>query len=83
MKGNTGPYKKNQFIRVWYIFFLWPDVWRVVDLIILIVSEDEGRHRHVSNVICDPSHPGHHLVHLAEESTLSEEFYGTVYSYFI
>ena len=34
-----------------------------MNLITLLVSEDEGSHRHVSNVFSDPVHLGHHLIH--------------------
>ena len=40
-----------------------PDIYRDVNLITLLVSEDEGSHRYVSNVLSDPVHLGHHPVH--------------------
>ena len=40
-----------------------PDICREVNLITLLVSEDEGSHRHVINVLSDPVHLGHHPVH--------------------
>ncbi len=46
------------------IFNELPDSCGVVNLITLLVSEDEGSHRHVSNVLSDPVHLGHHSVHL-------------------
>ena len=46
-----------------------PDICREVNLISLLVSEDEGSHRHVSNVLSDPVHLGHHPVHLSDVFT--------------
>ena len=43
-----------------------PDICRVVNLITLLVSEDEGSHRHVINVLSDPVHLGHHPVHFVK-----------------
>ena len=39
----------------------------MVNLITLLVSEDEGKHMHVSvsTVLSDPVHLGHHHVHFA------------------
>ena len=34
-----------------------------MNLITLLVSEDEGSHRHVINVLSNPVHLGHHPVH--------------------
>ena len=42
------------------------DIFRVVNLITFLVSEDEGSHRHVSNVLSDPVHLGHHPVHFVK-----------------
>ena len=42
-----------------------PDICREVNLITLLISEDEGSHRHVINVLSDPVHLGHHPVHFA------------------
>ena len=39
-----------------------PDICREVNLITLLVSEDEGSHRHVINVLSDPVHLSHHSV---------------------
>ena len=46
-----------------------PDICSVVNLITLLVSEDEGSHRHVSNVLSDPVHLGHHPVHFVQVLT--------------
>ncbi len=35
----------------------------------LLVSEDEGSHRHVSNVLSDPVYLGHHPVHFVKVLT--------------
>ena len=43
-----------------------PDICREVNLITLLISEDEGSHRHVSNVLSDPVHLGHHPVHFVK-----------------
>ena len=43
-----------------------PDICRIVNLITLLVSEDEGSHRHVINVLSDPVHLGHHPVHFVQ-----------------
>ena len=40
-----------------------------MNLITLLVSEDEGSHRHVSNVLSDPVHLGHHHVNLVKVLT--------------
>ena len=40
-----------------------------MDLITLPVSEDKGSNRHVSNVLSDPVHLGHHPVHLVKVLT--------------
>ena len=50
-------------------YFDLPDIWRVVDLITLLVSEDEGRHRHVGNGLCDLVHLAHDCIHLVEVIT--------------
>ena len=42
-----------------------PDICRVVNLITLMISEDEGSQRHVINFLSDPVHLGHHPVHFA------------------
>ena len=64
MVEPSGPYELCLFYLNHHIYS--PDFWRVVDLISLLVSEDEGRHRHVINVLSDLVHLAHHLVHLAE-----------------
>ena len=46
-----------------------PDICRKVYFITLLVSEDEGSHRHVINVLSDPVHLGHHPVHMVQELT--------------
>ena len=43
-----------------------PYIYREVNLITLLVSEDEGSHRHVINVLSDPVHLGHHPVHFVQ-----------------
>ena len=43
-----------------------PDIFRVVNLITLLISEDEGSYRHVINVLSDPVHLGHHPVHTVQ-----------------
>ena len=40
-----------------------PNICWVLNLITLLVSEDEGSHRHVINVLSNPVHLGHHPVH--------------------
>ena len=44
-----------------------PDIYREVNLITLLISEDEGSHRHVINVLSDPVHLGHNPVHFVKE----------------
>ena len=39
-----------------------PYIYRVMNLITLLLSKDEGSHRHVINVLSDPVHLGHHPV---------------------
>ena len=46
-----------------------PDIGGVMNLITLLFSEDEGSHRHVSNVLSDPVHLGHHPVHSVQIPT--------------
>ena len=46
-----------------------PDICREVNLITLLISEDEGSHRHVINVLSDPVHLGHHPVHFVKVLT--------------
>ena len=46
-----------------------PDFCREVNLITLLISEYEGSHRHVINVLSDPVHPGHHPVHFVKVLT--------------
>ena len=46
-----------------------PNIFRVVNLITLLVSKDEGSHRHVSNILSDPVHLGHHPVQLVKVLT--------------
>ena len=52
-----------------------PDICGIVNLITLLISEDEGSHRHVINVLSDPVHLGHNAVHLADIFTCSEICY--------
>ena len=52
-----------------------PDICGVVNLITLLVSEDEGSHRHVINVLSDPVHLGHHPVHFADVFTWNGKCY--------
>ena len=62
--------KKDSFLIIILIYIRSsPDICRVVNLITLLVSEDEGSHRHVSNVLSDPVHLGHHPVHLSDVFT--------------
>ena len=49
-----------------------PDISRVMNLITLLVSEDEGSHRYVSNVLSDPVHLGHHPVHFVKVLSLNK-----------
>ena len=67
MVEPSGPYELCLFYLDHHIYS--PDYWRVVDLISLLVSEDEGRHRHVINVLSDLVHLGHHAVHLVKVFT--------------
>ena len=67
MVEPLGPYDLCLFYLDHHIYS--PDFWRVGDLITLLVSEDEGRHGHVSYLLCDPVHLGHHPVHLVEVIT--------------
>ena len=46
-----------------------PDICRVLNLITLLISEDEGSFRHVINVLSDPVHLGHHPVHSVQVLT--------------
>ena len=52
-----------------------PDICGEVNLITLLISEDEGSHRHVINVLSDPVHLGHHLVHFVGVFTLNGKCY--------
>ena len=52
-----------------------PDIYREMNLITLLISEDEGSHRHVINVLSDPVHLGHHPVHFADILTCSGKCY--------
>ena len=58
-----------------FIFKVSPDICREVNLITLLISEDEGSHRHVINVLSDPVHLGHHPVHFADILTCSGKCY--------
>ncbi len=40
-----------------------------MNIITLLVSEDEGRHWHVSNVLSDPVHLGHNPVNFVQVLT--------------
>ena len=44
-----------------------------MNLITLLVSEDEGSNRHVSNVLSDPVHLGHHPVYFVKILTLRND----------
>ncbi len=46
-----------------------PDIYRVVNLITLLVFEDENSNRYVNNVLSDPAHLGHHPVHFVKVLT--------------
>ena len=46
-----------------------------VNLFTLRFSEDECSHGHVSNVLSDPVHLGHHPVHFAEILTWNSKCY--------
>ena len=58
-----------------------PDIYRVVNLITLLLSEYEGSHRHVINVLSDPVHLGHHPVHFADILTWSGKCLLYIYIY--
>ena len=63
----AGDMRFLRFNRLFFIHVIHlkssPDICREVNLITLLVSEDEGSHRHVSNVLSDSVHLGHHPVH--------------------
>ena len=67
MVEPSGPYELCLFYLDHHIYS--PDFWRVVDLITLLVSEDEGRHRHVGDGLCDLVHLAHDCIHLVEVIT--------------
>ena len=46
-----------------------------MNLITFLISEDEGSHRYVINVLSDPVHLGHHPVHFADILTCSGKYY--------
>ena len=68
----------EQLTKILQCLFYWiiliPNVCWVVNLITLLVSEDEGRHRHVRNVLCNPVHLGHHPVNFVKIPTWRWEF---------
>ena len=52
-----------------------PDIFRVVNLITLLIFDDEGSHRHVINVLSGPVHLGHHPIHFADIFTWNGKCY--------
>ena len=58
-----------KYILTCYILKTSPEICREVNLITLLASEDEGSHRHVSNVFSDPVHLRHHPVYFTQVLT--------------
>ena len=61
---------KHDFIFILYLIWTLPESWRIMNLI----TKDEGCPRSVRNVLGDPVHLGHHLVHLTKIPTLWWDF---------
>ena len=57
---------KNGFIYILYSYWTLPESRRIMNFL----TKDEGGPRSVRNVLGDPVHRGHHLVHLTKIPTL-------------